>query len=548
MRVANSRRELNAAEWEDTYEEFTRWFLPDYSGTHSVYVQFQSSKGEVSGVYSDSIRLNLTGARAHLTINGGDVATISSRVKLNIGIPPDTTHMRISNYEDMSDGKVMGVANEVMWTLRSGTGRRTVYLQFQFSNGGITRPFADSINVIQPITTPVDMSINRDVARTFTQDVILSLSYNHGIKEIRISNTPSFSGVPARAPDHLIPWKLPPTPGIKTVWVQFTDLNNETRVVQDSITLVERASSSETSASQQTLRSQYARRIVKGPGPGIFYVGDDGKLHPFQNSKVFYSWNTNVRELTFLSGAQIAQFEVGDPVCMRAGTYLIKFGHLPEIYSPELGCHLKPIRSEVEAFLLYGPNWAERIVELPATGQAGYFIRSTSAADSTQNIIDADGDGVDKKQEEALGSSDRKADTDGDKLSDYEEIFWWFTSPTVRDTDGDGVNDGDEIMQRRSPLGQERLSSIVADTYSYPVGSVFRHGNNRYYFQSGEDGPLYMGWRTSDRRFTSHRFQPRFVIQSPISFGINTNVRSLTRGADALIYPNKYTYGKVTVQ
>ncbi len=46
--------------------------------------------------------------------------------------------------------------------------------------------------------------------------------------------------------------------------------------------------------------------------------------------------------------------------------------------------------------------------------------------------------------EELFGTDPEKDDTDGDFLSDYNEIFIFATDPTLPDTDGNGINDGDE--------------------------------------------------------------------------------------------------------
>lgn len=42
-------------------------------------------------------------------------------------------------------------------------------------------------------------------------------------------------------------------------------------------------------------------------------------------------------------------------------------------------------------------------------------------------------------------------DTDGDGLSDYEELYVYHTSPFLKDTDGDGVPDGTEIKNDTDP-------------------------------------------------------------------------------------------------
>jgi hypothetical protein len=77
----------------------------------------------------------------------------------------------------------------------------------------------------------------------------------------------------------------------------------------------------------------------------------------------------------------------------------------------------------------------------------------TAAAPSA---IDADGDNLTDAAEAQLGTDPHNPDTDGDGLSDFDEVGFdpasaTGTSPTTWDTDGDGVGDGDEIANGTDP-------------------------------------------------------------------------------------------------
>ncbi len=66
---------------------------------------------------------------------------------------------------------------------------------------------------------------------------------------------------------------------------------------------------------------------------------------------------------------------------------------------------------------------------------------------------DTDGDGLSDGDEVLIYKTDpRNRDTDGDILSDYDEINLHKTNPTMRDTDGDGLPDGLELSQGTDPL------------------------------------------------------------------------------------------------
>ena len=83
---------------------------------------------------------------------------------------------------------------------------------------------------------------------------------------------------------------------------------------------------------------------------------------------------------------------------------------------------------------------------------------------------DQDNDGVPLLTEHMFGTDDTNADTDGDGLSDYEEISGWtkgestvkiYTNPANEDTDGDGLDDKeDPEPTKRAMFGDASLFSL----------------------------------------------------------------------------------------
>ncbi len=65
----------------------------------------------------------------------------------------------------------------------------------------------------------------------------------------------------------------------------------------------------------------------------------------------------------------------------------------------------------------------------------------------SESVDQAASDGQALADEQAL----KNKDTDGDSLSDYDELNIYKTSPYLEDTDGDGLKDGEEIKNSADP-------------------------------------------------------------------------------------------------
>lgn len=68
---------------------------------------------------------------------------------------------------------------------------------------------------------------------------------------------------------------------------------------------------------------------------------------------------------------------------------------------------------------------------------------------------DSDDDGLSNREEIELGTDPRNDDTDGDGLSDYDELNKYNTDPLKADSDGDTLNDGDELAIGLDPNNPE---------------------------------------------------------------------------------------------
>ncbi len=77
---------------------------------------------------------------------------------------------------------------------------------------------------------------------------------------------------------------------------------------------------------------------------------------------------------------------------------------------------------------------------------------------------DTDGDGLSDSDEiNTYGTDPIDSDTDGDDLSDSDEIDTYGTDPNDSDTDGDGLPDGWEVLNSLNPLLDDSASDPDSD-------------------------------------------------------------------------------------
>ena len=83
---------------------------------------------------------------------------------------------------------------------------------------------------------------------------------------------------------------------------------------------------------------------------------------------------------------------------------------------------------------------------ISATQTASFQLTQVALA-ALSGQQDSDDDGLTNAEEAEIGTDPFKADTDGDGLSDRQEVHEYKTNPLIADTDGDGLSDGDEVLR-----------------------------------------------------------------------------------------------------
>ncbi|MEI6287967.1 MAG: hypothetical protein WCP18_00050 [bacterium] len=96
-------------------------------------------------------------------------------------------------------------------------------------------------------------------------------------------------------------------------------------------------------------------------------------------------------------------------------------------------------------------------LSLAVTSPFNSFMQATSIASSSFVATDNNGSNSAIKDQFLSMAELKSKDTDGDGLSDYDELYKYHTSQFLEDTDGDGIFDGQEIKDGtdpRCPTGQ----------------------------------------------------------------------------------------------
>lgn len=111
--------------------------------------------------------------------------------------------------------------------------------------------------------------------------------------------------------------------------------------------------------------------------------------------------------------------------------------------------------------------------EMPDIWETGYGLNPNDASDAAGDL---DSDELTNLQEYQYGTDPTVVDTDGDSLSDYDEVMTMWgsaaarvaeansTNPVDWDTDGDGFSDGSEVSGGSDPLDGDSPYDLTVDT------------------------------------------------------------------------------------
>ncbi len=121
------------------------------------------------------------------------------------------------------------------------------------------------------------------------------------------------------------------------------------------------------------------RNPETGADSAVYYVGSDGKRHPFPNVRVYHSWYADFSSVQTITIAQMAAIPLGANVRIRPGTRLLKFETVPTVYAIARGGILHAIASEEIASALFGSEWATLVDDITDVLFGNYLVGGTIA-------------------------------------------------------------------------------------------------------------------------------------------------------------------------
>lgn len=485
--------------------------------------------------------LNLTITKARdpfIKINNESTSTDTRRVKLNISGPNDVVEMKISNNSDFEGAKWEAYKLNKTWCLDYGRGNKYVYVRFKNADGDISNIYQDYIKLDVDTNLVVSFNINSSEPETADKKVKLIIKWSQGVEIMKISENKNFDNAVWEPVTKNRYWYLSSGKGEKTIYIKFKDASGKEKILSNKIYY------------SANLVEMEPGILLKGTGSEVFYLGYDQKLHPIYNANIFYSWFKSFDEVDYVSDSKIDSMQISSPLCPRPGTWLLKFKGLSDVYTVEPGCVLTHLRSPAEASIYYGLNWGSRIIELDLVMRSYFtinfpnstrlseedceycvdeyddsfdkeddyystkvYVHKVCRNDATYTV-DSDKDGVNEENEKKYGTSDKSRDTDGDSLSDYEEIFYLFSDPKKFDSDNDSYPDGLEVVNGYNPSGPKKINSFPLNSYIYPKGSLIQKKSDGYYYYRANDGEFYfVSKKITDKNFTNNKFNQNFVIK-----------------------------------
>jgi len=107
----------------------------------------------------------------------------------------------------------------------------------------------------------------------------------------------------------------------------------------------------------------------------VYYIGDDGKKYIFPDSKTYFTWHENFKDVKKVSLSVLDEYPDGGVVPYRGGIKLITHQNTAKIYAVEPGGIIRWIKTSEIAEDLYGVNWGSFVQDvLPGFFSSSYTL------------------------------------------------------------------------------------------------------------------------------------------------------------------------------
>ncbi|MFZ2682270.1 MAG: hypothetical protein WAZ14_04220 [Patescibacteria group bacterium] len=246
----------------------------------------------------------------------------------------------------------------------------------------------------------------------------------------------------------LIPWHIPATEGLQTVYVLLVSTTNNrhpTVPVIVDLGVCAPSADDDTTDDEDTGETTPPGPVAngdvfKGEGLPTVYWLEDGLRRPFWNEEIFYTWFTNMDSLVVVPDETLSLYPMGEPILPQTGVILVQIESQPEVYTSEAPNILHHISNEEDARFILGDNWQDFILTVPPTMFRHYWFGEAFVVTVPLKIRDFF---------TRFGLTRNDQDRDG--LTDDEELLYE-TNPDLNDTDNDGFIDSQEVENGTDPL------------------------------------------------------------------------------------------------